>query len=322
MPRLSGPFTVLYGDEEFLIDRAIATQRLQWKNQKRSVSLLDGEFTSEANFLAQCEMQSIFEDDLRGIVLDNAQELKTSKRLEAFLSSRDPKDLSTVVLIVHRGSSLPKAWTEAVKKGSEEHFLKFKPWETEKVHKRTIEEAKRLGLRLGKGVPELFHYALGDNLRSVVNELNKLTYLVGSGTVEKADVASIIAPDVPAEPWQVAEAAMTKDSTRAMNLLALLQAYMGDGFVVPVTISLQRQVEKILVVRQMLDKGDTVATIAAAMDKSEFFCQKNIIPVARRHTVKGLLEHMKTLCKLETRVKGAARSKRTLVELAVLSIAA
>lgn len=322
MTRFAGPFTVIYGDEEYLLDRALSSQRVQWKQQKRRVVLLDGEFTNEADFLAHCETQSIFEDDLRGVVLDNAQEMKTSKRLEAFLSHKDPKDSSTVILVVFRGPSLPKAWSEAVKKGSEEHFVKFKPWEVDKVHKRTVEEAKRLNLRLGKGVPDLLHYALGDNLRAVVNELNKLSYLVRSGIVEKADVASVVAPDVPAEPWQVAEAALSKDSTRAMNLIALLQAYMGDGFVVPVTIGLQRQVEKILVARQMLDKGDAIATIAAAMDKSEFFCQKNIIPVARRHTVRELLGHMNTLCKLESKVKGAARSKRTLVELAVLSIAA
>lgn len=323
MARSAGPFIVVYGDEGFFLDRAIETKRLQWKQQKRSTTLLDGESTTEGQFLAFCETQSIFEDDLRAIILDNAQELKVGKRLEGYLTNKNSKDLSTIILIVYRGANLAKSWTEAVKKGSEEHYNKFKPWELDKVYKRTVDEAKQLGLRLGKGVPEMLHYALGDNLRSVVNELRKLSYLVGpNGLVEKVDAASVVAPDVPVEPWQVAEAALSKNPVKAMNLVALLHAYMGDGFVVPVTIGLQRQVEKILVARQMLDKGDAISTIAAAMDKSEFFCQKNVIPVARRHTVRELLGHMNTLCKLESRVKGAARSKRTLVELAVLSIAA
>ncbi len=323
MARSTGPFIVVYGDEGFLLDKAIEAKRFQWKQQKRSVALLDGEFINESHFLALCETQSIFEEDLRGIVLDNAQEMKVGKRLEAFLVNRNPKDFSTLIMIVYRGASLPKSWVEAVKKGSEEHYNKFKPWEIDKVYKRTVDEAKQLNLRLGRGVPEMLHYVLGDNLRAVVNELRKLSYLVGSnGLVEKVDVASVVAPDVPVEPWQVAEAALSKNPVKAMNLVALLHAYMGDGFVVPVTIGLQRQVEKILVVRQMLDKGDAISTIAAAMDKSEFFCQKNVIPVAQRHTVRELLGHMSTLCKLESRVKGAARSKRTLVELAVLSIAA
>jgi DNA polymerase III delta subunit len=322
MARSVGPFTVIYGDEEFFLDKAIEAKRLQWKQQKRSITFLDGEFTNESSFLALCETQSIFEDDLRGIILDNAQELKVGKRLESFLGAKDPKDSSILIMIVYRGTNLPKSWAEAVRKGSDEHYGKFKPWELDKVYKRTVEEAKRLNLRLGKGVPEMLHYALGDNLRAVVNELRKLSYLVGSnGLVEKTIVASVVAPDVPAEPWQVAEAALSKNPVKAMNLVALLHAYMGDGFVVPVTIGLQRQVEKILMARQMLDKGDAISTIAASMDKSEFFCQKNVIPVARRHTVRELLGHMNTLCKLESRVKGAARSKRTLVELAVLSIA-
>jgi DNA polymerase III delta subunit len=54
----------------------------------------------------------------------------------------------------------------------------------------------------------------------------------------------------------------------------------------------------------------------------EFACKTNLIPVAQKHTVKVLLGHMNQLCKLDAQVKGAARSKRTLVELAVLSLAA
>jgi DNA polymerase III delta subunit len=322
MAKLHGPFIVVSGDESYYLDRLIANRKKAWKDQNRRIILLSGDDVTEAKFISICETQSIFEDDLRAIVLDNAQEMKTSKALETYLKGKDPKDLSTLVLIVHRGATLPKAWAEAVQKGTEERFSKFKPWEQDKVFKRTTEEAKGLGLRLGQGVPEMFYYFFGDNLRAVMNELQKLVYLVGpKGLVEKAHVASIVAPDSPVEPWQVAEAAMSKNPMKAMNAIGQLQASMGDSFVVPVTIGLQRQVEKILVVRQMLDKGDATATIAAAMEKSEFFVQKNIIPVAKRHTVKELLGHMNMLCKLESRVKGAARSKRTLVELAVLSIA-
>lgn len=322
MSKASGPFLAIYGDESLYVDRAIESLRNKWAKQDRIVTLLDGEHTSESEFLNLCSTQSFFEDDLRAIVLDNAQEIKFSKQLDAFVSARDAKDLSTLIVMVFRSNTLPKNVAEASKKGTCEQFSRLKPWETEKLFKRITAEAKLLGLDLDDGIPELFHYALGDNLRSIVNELQKIKYLVGNRTnVSKKDVTLILATDKPVEPWQVAEAAIAKNPTLAMNLLALVHQSLGDNFIVPVTIGLQRQVEKILVVRQMLDKGDSLSTIAAAMDKSEFFCQKNIIPVAQKHSLPNLVKYMQDLCQLEVRVKGLARSKKTLVELAILKIA-
>lgn len=313
-------FLIIYGDEDFQLDRFIRRRKDQWKG--RDIELRDGASITEESLVSLCRARSIFDESSRAIILDNAQELEPEKALLEYLDKRDPKDTSTVLLAVVRSRELPAAWKAFAKKGWSDKYQKYKPWETDLVIGRISEEAAELGLKLDKGVPEIIHFCLGDNLRATVNELGKLAYLVKPGTlVTQQLVTSVIAKDQPAEPYQVAEQAIAKRAKQAMNLSSLVYQYMGDGASVPITSALMRQVEKMLVVRQMLDKGDAHSVIAASLGMHEFACKKNVIPVAQKHTVPTLVGHMKSLCRLDGQVKGPARSKRTLVELAILSIA-
>lgn len=316
----SYPFLVIYGDEEFQLDRFVQQQKDLWRD--RDVEVRDGDLITEEGLVTLLESRSVFDDTPRAVILDNAQELKLDKTFAEYVEGKNPKDISTILLAVVRAKELPAAWKPVAKKGWSDKRSKFKPWETELVVGRISEEAKELGLKLEKGVPELIHYCLGDNLRSTVNELRKLTYLVEPGSVvTKAQVSTVIAKDMPAEPYQVAEQAIAKRPKQAMNLASLVFSAMGETASVPIASALMREVEKMLVVRQMLDKGDPHNVIATAIGKHPYVFTKNILPLASRHTVPVLVGHMKNLCRLDGQVKGPARSKRTLVELAVLSIA-
>jgi len=222
-----------------------------------------------------------------------------------------------------RTDKLSDMWKAAAEKGRTHNFPKFKAWESDKAKQRMVAEADRLGLKLEDDIPEVFLRFIGDDLRRVVNELRKLKLITPEGTkVTKKMLLSVIAPDVPAEPFEVAEAATNKDAKRAMMLVSLLFKSMGDGAAVPITASLCRQIEKLIVARQMLDKGDEVSVIAIRLGIHAFPLQKEVLPRARKFTVGELLNQMNNLCKLDALVKGPARSKRSLVELTVLSIAA
>lgn len=109
---------------------------------------------------------------------------------------------------------------------------------------------------------------------------------------------------------------------RAGERVSLLYQDMGDGAAVPIAISLMVQAEKLLVARQMLDEHKSVEEIASRYGMSPFGFKKNIMSTLLKHDVKHLLEHMQRLAKLDVEVKGMSQSKRTLVELAVLTITA
>lgn len=317
--RRSGPFVLAFGGEDYLLDSVLERGR-SWEG--RSVILLDGDGLTDVEFVSACEETPLDGEPLV-VVLDNANKLKGDKALVPFIASRPVDDESVTIVAIFRSEKLPSSWDAAVDKGQVYNYPKFKPWQEEKIQARILAEAKRIGLVLDDGIPGLFLRLLGDNLRLTANEMNKLVHLVGKGgKVSKADVARVIAPDAPAEPHEVAEAATSKDVRSAMRLISILYKNMGDGASVPITASLMKQVEKLLIARQMLDKGDSVDVIATRLELHKFILQKSLLPRAQKFTVAELRDQMRRLCRLETQVKGAARSKRTLVELAVLSIAA
>jgi DNA polymerase III delta subunit len=321
MARSTGPFIVAFGEEDFLLDRLIQGRKAAWKN--RQVTTLDGSVVTEEKFLSVCETVSFFDEGGRAVILDNAQEMDTSKELAAFIERKDPKDTSVLILVIVRDKKASAVWNAAIKKGTSVEYPRLRSWETEKVVSRYIDEAAILGLKLEKGVPELLQTYLGDNLRTASNELRKLSYLIKPGeTITKAHVHTVISPDRPAEAYEVGDLAVSKDAKRAMYKASLVFTYMGDGAAVPITYGLVKAVERTLVARQMLDRGDTSTVLGIRFNLHKFVVEKNIIPVAQKHTVPSLLRHMQHLCRLDAQVKGSATSKRTLVELAVLSIAA
>jgi DNA polymerase III subunit delta len=315
----STPFIIAFGGENFLLDRALELGK-SWAD--RQISVLDGEDISDDELVSECESRS-FDGRDRVVVLDNAQAIKSTKALKVYVEQKDPQDDSTILVAVVRANSLPDVWEAAGKKGTVYLHEKYKPWKTAEITKRIVAEAKNLKLTLDEDVPALFLKVLGDNLRQTVNELRKLAHLVGEGEkVTKEHVSLVIAPVIPVEPYQVAEAAVAKNPRKAMNCLSLLYKNLGEGVSVPITGALMRQVERLLVAKQMVEKGDSVEVIAIRLNMPPYVCKTQTLPLLQKHTVATLRSQMKTLCRLDSLVKGPARSKRTHVELAVLSIAA
>jgi len=322
MAKTPGPFIVVYGDDDFLQDRFVAARVAAWKD--RQVQRRDASTLSAGELVSLCESRSFFEDDGgRAVILDNAQDLKADKALEQYIVDKDPTNASCILVAVIRGNKISAAWVEAAKKGRQIAFLKLKPWESQKAVERIIDEATALGLKLDQGMAQALYKNLGDNLRATVNELNKLVYVVGERRlVKKEHLQKVLVSNTETEPKHVSEAALSKDLTLTANRLSRIFKLSGESACVPVVSSCLYLVEKVLITRQMMDRGDEIKTIAARFEMHEYACKMNIVPLAHKHTVKSLLGHMQHLCRLEAQVKGAARSKRTLVELAVLAIAA
>jgi DNA polymerase III delta subunit len=312
-------FILLYGDEDFLVDRVVEERRRVWA--KRDLAVLDGSKVGEASVVELCETRSLFDSAQRAVIVDNAELIKLDDGLKEYLAARDSEDNSALLMIVLRSSTIPSAWNVLAKRASVLHCPRCKPWEADKIRMAVLEEGRRLNLKLDDSIVDILLQCLGFNLRTIVNELNKLAYVAPGGRVTKEHVARVVADVRPVEPHQVAEAALAKDVRLAMNRASLVFRNLGDGASVPITAALMKQLERTLVARQMLDRGAGVADIARRFEMHEFACKKNLIPVVQRHSTAALMSHMGRLCKLESDVKGPARSKRTLVELVVLAIA-
>lgn len=316
MARSKAPFIVISGSEEFYIDREIEKFK---RNDKVQVILLDGPDCSGSDVVDACESRTL-DGRSRVVVLDNAGDIKSDKEsLKGYIEATDELSEALLVAVV-RSDKVPEPWQKAASKGKSQVFKKLPPWDTKGREDQIEAEAHLLGVKLDKKVAATLLSAIGPDLYVIRNELAKLSLLTRQVTVEHLKLVLTAQP--PAAPHEVADAAVEKNPKRALNLVAHLYRYMGDGASVPIVFALMRSVERLLVVRSMLDGGKPTDAIASHLNMNSYHLQKTFLLWANRHTVKDLKRHLAMLCQLDADVKGPARSKRTLVELAVQAIAA
>jgi DNA polymerase-3 subunit delta len=230
----------------------------------------------------------------------------------------------TILVALVRSEKLPDVWAVAGKKGRVIEHPTLKTYERNNEVLRWIStEAKNVGVRLLKGVDDKLFELVGHDLGRLSGEIQKLQLLVGRGNEAGMEhLKLVLSPSPTAEAWQVADAVADKDFRRAMNLLSTLYKSEGEEAHVPVTYSLMRQIEKLMVARYMLDSKMSEEDMASALGMHPFRFKNFLLPMVRKHTLPDLIRHMGRLSRLDAEVKGSARSKRSLVELAVLSIAA
>jgi DNA polymerase III delta subunit len=311
------PFRVAFGGESFLLDREGMKAR-SWK--ERQVVALDGDGLSDYDLVGVCRTLP-FDGRSLVVVLDNAQKVKGDKNLKGYIEAKDVTDTSVVLHAIVRSEKLPAVWDLASKKGWVKEYSKFKGYDDAGVIAWIKKEAADLGLRLTEGVPNIMLTFLGHNIGALAGELQKLQFLVGRGndvTVEHLKL--VLSPSPQAEAWQVAEAAADKDFRRALNLLSILYRGEGGAAHVPVTSALMRQVEKLMVARHMFDAKMSEDEMAAGLGMHPYRFRKFFLPTVQKHRMPDLLRHMARLCQLDADVKSSAQSRRSLVELTVLSI--
>lgn len=312
------PFLVSYGDENFFLDREIQAAR-NWP--KREVYLLEGEDVTEGDLISRMEAASL--EGPRTIILDNAQKLKLTKMMKAFVEGRSKADTSTVLFAVVRSEKCPAGWTQVAEKGELSEAQKFKSWQTDPILRWIDAEASRLDVKLASEVNQTLLRWVDVDLYRLSNELRKLAIFVGpKGTVTREHLELVVSKTPGATQFQVAEATIAKKAMSAINTFSILYKNEGASCLVPTTSAIMKQVERALIVRRSLDKGVDPDMIAASVGlDAKKFPYKQLAASAARHTVSELIRHMGALCKLDVDIKSAASSKRTLVELAVLAIA-
>lgn len=311
-------FTVFYGEESYLLDREL-TRALKWPG--RMVIRLDGVTTSEDDVISAMEETTL--DGTRVVVaVDNAEKVKVGKDFAAYLERRSGKDKGSSLVAVCRSAALPKAWEKLADKGRVVEHPKFKAWEEDKLKARLQKDAAALGLALDDDALGLMLKIYKDDSCLMANEVRKLSFLVERGGKITADMVRATCPQRSMVfPWDVADEAVRRRPRSALSYVALLFLENGDEAAVPIVAALMKQVERLLMLCSMVEQKKSPEAMGGVLGLHPYVVKKTL-PVANGYTVSRLRDQMKKLCELEMQIKGPAPSKRTLVELAVLSLAA
>ena len=313
------PFVVSFGAENYFLDEELQ-RGMHYPN--RNVTVLDGAGLKGAELVDVCETPC-FDSSDRVVVVDNAEKVKSDKTLKTYLVTKDVADTSVMVFVICRSDRLPDVWGSVAKKARIFEHPKLKTWDTNnEVIAYIPKMAKRLGLILDKGVPEMLYKYLGADLFKIANELRKVLVLVGKGGTATLDQVRSLCPTIfPVTVFQVVDKAIQKDAQGALIYLSFLYQNEGDESLVPLCGFLGKQLEKLAVARQMLDQKMPEDDMAIQIDMHPYRLRNFFLPIVRKHTLPNLLHAMAMTCKLDLDVKGAGSSKRTLVELAVLAVA-
>jgi len=320
------PFFVSYGEEDYYLDQDMGLART-WGGRVATVIDASTESLDDNDLVKILETPNL-EDLPRTVIVDEAQKVKESKGknkpLRDYIEGKSSSDLRVVLVAIIRSAKLPELWSLAAEKGKLRERQKLKTYENnnEVIKDFIPKHAISLGLTLDTGVDKLLFQATGGNLYAVRNELRKLHLLVGnSGKVTTKHVALVTSSTSKAEPWDVASAAFAKNTREAMNSLSRVYKSMGEEASVPVVYGLMRELQKVIVAKHLLSADMSIKDIANVLSVPYIWCRDTLLINVRKHDDKTLAGHMSRLCKLDVDVKGSSRSKRTLVELAVLSIA-
>lgn len=312
-------FSIFYGEESYLLDRELS-RALKWPD--RFVTSLDGREVTEDAVISALQDLPLEEDTGIIVVLDNAEKVKIGAGLLAYADQRDPKDKSALLVAICRSGHLTKGWSELAQKGRAVEHPRFKPWEKNKIKERILKETTMLGLSLEESAFDVLFTIYGEQTGSMTNSIRKMSLLMEKGkAISKDLVLFLCSPRFAVAPWDVSDAAFDKDSKRALRKASMLFQDQGDEALVPIVAAMMKKAEQTLLIRSLLDRGQSPEAIGTALGIHAYRIQKEL-PSVKKHTVPQLLEHMKNICELEVQIKGAAPSKRTLVELAVLSLAA
>ena len=334
----SKPFVVAYGDEDFLLDRERARAR---NFAGRDIITLNGDGLQDHEVVEICR-QGSFDGSMRCVILDEANKVKGDKALKAYIKEKLETDISTILVAIVRSEKLSDVWAQAAKKGRLDkkglpapfHHPKFKTYEEDKIVGWILHEAERVGIHLAtergddrgkiRDIPVVAKRMLalaGPDLGNLAGEIQKLELIVGrSGTATLEHLRLVLAPSPSTQAWQVADAVVDKDFLRAMNLLSTLYKSEGEKANVPIVGAMMKQIERLMICRFMLDARMTEDEMASALGMNPKRMPYILRPV-HKHTMPDLIRHMNRLSELDAGVKGSSRSKRTLVELTVISIA-
>lgn len=308
---------MFFGEERYLLDRELFRAL---RRPERYITHLNGESCSEDAIVSALGDRPMFDTTGVMVVVDNAEQVKLGDGLALYLDEVEP-DGMTVLVAICRTGRLSKDWAALGQKGRVVEHPRFKPWERDKIQARMVKEAARLGLTLTDGAFDVLFKVHGEHTECMVNEIRKASFLVSKGEAISSElILALCAKRAAVAPWDVSEAAFAKDARRALRALSALYQDKGDEVLIPIVASMIKQVEQTVVMRTLVDRKQSPDAIATALQWHPFRVKKELATV-QKHTVAQLVAQMKKLCELEVQVKGAAASKRTLVELAVLSVA-
>src|SRR5574341_745415 len=233
-----GPVQAIVGEDSYLAEAAlerVLAAAVPGERQE-SVSLLYGDEAKWEDVLAAARTGSLFAAS-RAVVVRRAELLKygsTPKDEDAGEAggrgkprSETPDPDATLVLLAAKPDKRRKPWKSLLAKGSPVEVHEAVPKRGRALRAHVEEELRRRGLRLSRDVLDLLIDEVGQDLRRLMGEIDKLeAWVEGRSEITVEDVSALLGQGLGQPLYLLSDAFAARDTPRALELVERL---LGEG---------------------------------------------------------------------------------------------
>lgn len=267
-----GPLYLLYGDEPYLVERAVK------KLMDRVVDPGFRDFNLDIFYGNECKGDEVFGAaqtlpsfaERRVVLVKKGGDLSAAAQEVLLSYLQDPSPSTCLILQAEKVDGRKKFYAEFKKKGESVEYKR--PYENQ-LGPFVREEVRCAGKRIDGAAAELLAYLVGNNLQELASQIEKLVVYCGKKeTIGVEDVRTIVSDTKAENVFEFTDALGGKDIAKAMRMLSGL---LADGEA-PLKIlgAVARHFRQIWQVRSALQRKVPPGELAKAAGVAPFVVNK------------------------------------------------
>lgn len=238
-----------------------------------------------------------------------------------YLANPSPTTCLIFTLTSDRERRLPdpdrrRKVTKAVEKaGALVQCARLKDWQAARW---AADRAKRLGKKLDQNVALELVHTVGEDLRTVASELQKLALYAGDGpAITAGDIAAVASPTAERRVWDLLDALGYRRRGEALDLLRAL--HRQGVYPLAVMGLVTMQLRRLLRARALMDAGKDPAAVTAALGLQPFLASR-LVEQARGFTTAELTAALTRVFETDLKIKTTEVDPALAVELLLLEL--
>ena len=310
------PLYFIYGEEEFLADRAVA----------RLVEKLVAPDFKDFNFTVlygkECKAEQILDNAMtlpmfaerRVILVKRAEELQAEQleQLIPYLKSPSPD-----TCLVFHGSKIDQRRKFFLELKKTDYLVEYKKLKEEQLPRFVQAEAELAGKRIEAAATDLLVYYTGNSLRELVSQIEKLAVYSGKrGVITIDDVRSMASDTKIDTAFELADALGNRNLDRAVRQMQTIVRDADALF--PLVGALARHFRQLTMLKELLDDKVPQDEISKRLKINPYFL-KGMLQQAKRFRMVEFRKIFTLLHDLDVGLKSGGRGE-ALLEMLIYEV--
>lgn len=304
---------LLFGEEEFLVKsyrNSLRNAVLSLEGAQENYSYFNGNTGFDVSEMIDLAMTYPFFSEKRLIVIDNSGLFGSDNILADSLS--DIPESTVIVITENTVDKRTKLFKEIKQQGYVCEFTRPEPSELETF---VVSKLSKAGLRITGNDCSFFLESVGNDLFTIVGELDKLSaYCMGKEAVRREDILAVCTMQVENRIFELVDSLLVKDKKTALkiyfDLIALRESPIG------LIRFILKQYNRILLFVSGFSEGRSDADVAASSHQPEWLVRKYRQKL-RNCSKKQIVDSIEKCLMTESNIKNGSVSDVMGLELLV-----